>query len=239
MDSTPNTPPEYVSQNTFNLAVNYYLRPPNNAPIQGPTNNPNPIEHVNIGPEPVGDQHEVGEAAEVKGTENNDQHQVVVEEEKEVQASDNADNEKEGNDWNEAYDLLYPEVNNPNKKPRKNSYEQGAASNVDDDFDDDFNWNLAYETIFPEENHHKEEDVVPEHYYEQWENENTQPATWRESMNTPEWAKGYETDPGAEYVDGSDEEARRQMEYEWMMHDPWEDERSTDSDCSFDSIFSY
>ncbi|KAI7728665.1 hypothetical protein M8C21_010231 [Ambrosia artemisiifolia] len=110
-----------------------------------------------------------------------------------------------------------------------------TQGNVDDELD----WNLAYELLYPQGNNQDDVDAISKEHHVELHADNTRSSTFRPNMVTPEWAKGYETDPSAEYVDWSDGENTRKMEWEWAMHDPWEDERGTDSDCSFDSIFSY
>ncbi|KAD4179921.1 hypothetical protein E3N88_28512 [Mikania micrantha] len=83
-----------------------------------------------------------------------------------------------------------------------------------DDEGNDVYWNWAFNSLFPD-NQDQEQQIV-------------------------EQQLGYEEEPEDEYVpndpwavDDADEETINR----WRNHDPWEDERSTDSDCSFDSIF--
>ncbi|KAD3068834.1 hypothetical protein E3N88_36714 [Mikania micrantha] len=83
-----------------------------------------------------------------------------------------------------------------------------------DDEGNDVYWNWAFNSLFPD-NQDQEQQIV-------------------------EQQLGYEEEPEDEYVpndpwavDDVDEETINR----WRNHDPWEDERSTDSDCSFDSIF--
>ncbi|KAI7751571.1 hypothetical protein M8C21_021455 [Ambrosia artemisiifolia] len=58
----------------------------------------------------------------------------------------------------------------------------------DDGFvsDEDFDWNAAFDYVFPEEYPPLEDYMTPE-------------VDVHDVIYTPEWAAGYETDPGAEY----------------------------------------
>ncbi|KAI7745682.1 hypothetical protein M8C21_011024, partial [Ambrosia artemisiifolia] len=127
--------------------------------------------------------------------------------------------EADAEDMLSPFKILHPEVNNYQEQY---SQTQRLGEEVNDN--DDFNWNMAYDLIYPEENNETVQRVVIEECYEQSDDDYTQPAHY-----TPEWAKGYESDPGAEYADWTYGAAARDMEWEWERHDPWDDECGTDS----------
>ncbi|KAD4386263.1 hypothetical protein E3N88_26432 [Mikania micrantha] len=84
-----------------------------------------------------------------------------------------------------------------------------------DEEGNDVYWNWAFNNLFPD-NQDQEQPIVEQQlgYKEELEDEYV--------PNDP-WAVD----------DDVDEETINR----WRNHNPWEDERSTDSDCSFDSIF--
>ncbi|KAD7478782.1 hypothetical protein E3N88_01918 [Mikania micrantha] len=76
-----------------------------------------------------------------------------------------------------------------------------------DDEGNDIYWNWAFDNLFP--NNQDQEQHIGEQQL------------------------GYEEEPDDDVDDDIDEKTINR----WRNHDPWEDERSTESDCSFDSIF--
>ncbi|KAD2804724.1 hypothetical protein E3N88_38101 [Mikania micrantha] len=84
-----------------------------------------------------------------------------------------------------------------------------------DEEGNDVYWNWAFNNLFPD-NQDQEEPIV-------------------------EQQLGHEEEPEDEYVPADpwavDDDVDEETLNRWRNHDPWEDERSTDSDCSFDSIF--
>ncbi|KAD7477059.1 hypothetical protein E3N88_00195 [Mikania micrantha] len=84
-----------------------------------------------------------------------------------------------------------------------------------DEEGNDVYWNWAFNNLFPD-NQDQEQPIVEQQF-------------------------GYEEEPEDEYVPNDpwavDDDVDEETINRWRNHDPWEDERSTDSDCSFDSIF--
>ncbi|KAD3067469.1 hypothetical protein E3N88_35349 [Mikania micrantha] len=81
-----------------------------------------------------------------------------------------------------------------------------------DEEGNDVYWNWAFNNLFPD-NQDQEQPIV-------------------------EQQLGYEEEPEDEYVPNDpwavDDDVDEETINRWRNHDPWEDERSTDSDCSFD-----